>query len=160
MPAWLDNIMSPLNAAGDTLQKLIETRDLIKFGDDLRKLLAEVLAAQRGALTAQANEAMLLERIRELEKEISRFETWEREKARYERRNVGYGAFAYVLKKSERGTEAPHWACTNCYEHGKIVTLQYGRPKRQEKGLDRWFCPSCDNQIEPGKAVIEWPEDD
>lgn len=86
MGSWLDSIMSPLSAAGDTLQKLIETRDLIKFGDTFRKLLAEVLAAQRGALTAQANEAVLLERIRELEKEIGRFETWEREKQRYERR--------------------------------------------------------------------------
>ena len=28
MAAWLDSIMSPLNAAGEGLQKLIETRDL------------------------------------------------------------------------------------------------------------------------------------
>lgn len=157
MPAWLDNIMSPLNSAGDTLQKLIETRDLVKFGDEFRKLLAEVISAQRGALTAQMSEATLLERIRELEKEIARFETWEREKGRYERRNVGYSAFAYVLKKPERGTKTPHWACTHCYEHGKIITLQYGHV---EKGrAPQWFCPSCKNEIDPGKAIIEWPND-
>lgn len=54
MPAWLDGIMSPLNAAGQGIEKLIETRDLVKFGDELRKLYADILAAQRGAMTAQA----------------------------------------------------------------------------------------------------------
>lgn len=152
MPAWLDSIMSPLNAAGQTLEKLIETRDLVKFGDTFRKLLAEVLSAQRGALTANANELALLQRIGELEKEITRFETWEREKTRYERRNVGYSAFAYVLKKSERGTETPHWTCTNCYENGKIKTLQFGMPRGVKSGPDKWFCPACENQIEPGKG--------
>lgn len=158
MPAWLDSIMSPLNAAGDTLQKLIETRDLIKFGDDFRKLLAEVIAAQRGALTAQANEATLLDRIRDLEEEVTRFETWQAEKARYERRNVGYSAFAYVLKKAERGTETPHWACTHCYENGKIVTLQYGRFEKRTGPF--WRCPACHNDIDTGKATIQWPQDD
>ena len=56
MPAWLDNIMSPLNAAGDTLQKLIEVRDLAKFGDTFRKMHGEVLAAMQGAVAAQTRE--------------------------------------------------------------------------------------------------------
>jgi rubrerythrin len=158
MAAWLDAIMSPLNAAGQTLEKLIETRDLVKFGDTFRKLFAEILAAQKGALVAQQREAELLNRIGALEKEVTRFETWEREKQRYELRNVGYGAYAYVLKKAERGTETPHWACTKCYEDGKIRTLQYGR---FEKGIGAyWRCPDCKNSIDTGKANANWPNDD
>lgn len=159
MPAWLDSIMSPLNTAGQTIEKLIETRDLVKFGDTFRKLLAEILSAQRGALTAQTNEAALLERISKLEKEIGRFETWEREKARHERRNIGWGAFAYVLKKTERGTETPHWICTTCFERDqKAITLQYGSPKRGE-GFT-WFCPSCKTAIRVGTSTAKWPDDD
>jgi hypothetical protein len=89
MPTWSDAIMAPLKTAGETIEKLIETRDLLKFGDDLRKLLTEVIAAHRGTLLANTRELELLDRIRNLEKEISRFETWERESKRYERRNVG-----------------------------------------------------------------------
>jgi hypothetical protein len=66
--------MSPLNAAGQGIEKLIETRDLIKFGDELRKLHAEILAAQRGAMTAQTNEAGLLEQVRELKKRVTDLE--------------------------------------------------------------------------------------
>ena len=84
MAAWLHTITSPLNAASQAVQKLIETRDLVKFGDTFRELLAEIIAAQQGALAANLREAALLERIGNLEKEVTRFETWEREKQRYQ----------------------------------------------------------------------------
>ncbi len=160
MAAWLDAITTPLSAASDGVQKLIEMRDLIKFGDALGKLQAQILSAQQGALAGYTRELSLLEEIGALKKRVTDLEAWDRQKQRYERRNIGYGAFAYVLKKSERGSEEPHWACTNCYEHGKIITLQDGKPRRVERGHDRWFCPSCDNQIEPGKSNAEWPADD
>jgi rubrerythrin len=156
MAAWLDSIMSPLNAAGHGIEKLIKTRDFVKFGDELRKLHAEILAAQRGAMTAQTNEVALLEEVGKLKKRVAELEAWDSERRRYERRNVGLGAFAYVLKKTERNKEEPHWACTNCYEHGKIITLQLGRPK---VGPSRWFCPTCKNEIDPNNGTIEWPKD-
>jgi hypothetical protein len=70
MAAWLDAIMSPLNAAGEGIQKLIETRDLVKFGDALGKVYAQVLTAQQGALAAQARETALSEEVRELKKRV------------------------------------------------------------------------------------------
>jgi rubrerythrin len=157
MPAWLDAITSPLSAASEGVQKLIEMRDLIKFGDALGKLQAQILSAQQGALAGYARELALLEEIGTLKTRVTDLEAWSTQKQRYERRNVGYTAFAYVLKKSERGTETPHWACTNCYEHGKIVTLQYGRLK--DKGPPVWRCPSCKNEIDPGVATADWPQD-
>jgi hypothetical protein len=71
-----------------------------------------VLDLQRVILTAQEEQSKLLDRIRELEKELGRFETWEREKQRYELKQIGFGAFAYMLKESERGTEPATWICT------------------------------------------------
>jgi hypothetical protein len=158
MPAWLEAITSPLSAASDGTQKLIEMRDLIKFGDALGKLQAQILSAQQGALAGYARELSLLEEIGGLKKRVADLEAWERDKGRYERKNVGFGAYAYVLKKPERGSETPHWACTNCYEHGKIVTLQYGRLK--DRGPPTWRCPSCKNEIDPGVANANWPQDD
>ena len=157
MPAWLDAITSPLSAASEGIQKLIEIRDLIKFGDALGKLQAQILSAQQGALAAYTRELELLEEIGALKKHVADLEAWDSQKNRYERRNVGYSAFAYVLKKPERGSETPHWACTNCYEHGKIITLQYGRLKKGSPPV--WMCPSCEKEIDTGKAIIQWPSD-
>jgi hypothetical protein len=107
MATWLESIMSPLNAAGQGIEKLIETRDLVKFGDALRKLYAEVLAAQRGAMTAQANESMLLEQIGALKKRVADLEAWEAEKARYELIALAPNIMAYSIKEATRGTEPP-----------------------------------------------------
>lgn len=153
MAAWLDAIMSPLNAAGEALQKLIETRDLIKFGDAFRKLQAEILAAQRGALTAQTNEATLLERIRELEKEITRFETWENEKSRYEMKALRRDTFVMMLKPDARGSQPPHWLCTGCYNNGKQGTFQWTRDVAMGRRVYR--CDTCQNTIAPG-AEPQW----
>jgi hypothetical protein len=157
MPAWLDAITSPLKAASESVQKLIEIRDLIKFGDALGKLQAQILAAQQGALAAYERELTLLARVSQLEKEVASFDTWKREKQRYERKHLGWGAFAYMLKKAERGHEAPHWVCTNCYEHRHIATMQFGLLKGVEEMT--WFCPSCKNTIRPSSATNQWIDD-
>lgn len=149
MAAWLDSIMSPLNAAGEGLQKLIETRDLIKFGDTFRKLLAEVIAAQRGALTANANELTLLEHIRELEEKVRNFETWNAQKERYELKALRPGVFAYMLKPTERGSEPPHWACVSCYNGRKISPFQWTADT--SRGFRAYRCsdPKCASEIAP-----------
>jgi hypothetical protein len=140
MSAWLDAIMSPLNAAGQGLEKLIETRDLVKFGDELRKLHAEILAAQRGTMTAQANEATLLEQVRELKKRVTDLEAWEREKERFALIALAPNVVAYSVKEAARGAEPPHLICANCYNGGKksflnqIVSGAY---------LDRYKCNAC-----------------
>lgn len=150
MAAWLDSIMSPLNAAGEGLQKLIDTRDLIKFGDDFRKLYAEVLAAQRGALTAQANESALLEQIGELKKEIAHFETWDDEKTRYELKEFGRGAFAYSLRQDAANGEPIHQICPTCYSNRRKSILQIvpGNNARTALGIRPVHrCPVCKTEV-------------
>ena len=130
----------------------------LKGMDDTVKRNAAVSDLWEQITSVQARYTAALERVHDLEKELARFETWEREKQRYERKNVGFGAFAYVLKESERGAETPHWVCTNCFESGKIKTLQYGR---FEKGTGAyWRCPDCKNDIDPGVANAKWPAND
>jgi NTP pyrophosphatase (non-canonical NTP hydrolase) len=119
MPAWLDAIMSPLNAAGEGIQKLIEVRDLAKFGDALGKLYAQVLSAQQGALAAQARESTLAEEIGELKKKVRDLEAWDAEKQRYELVALAPSVMAYAIKHGMENNEAPHYICANCYQQGK-----------------------------------------
>jgi hypothetical protein len=53
MSAWIDAITSPLKAASETVQGLVQVRDQIKFGDEVIKLQTQILAAQQGASSAQ-----------------------------------------------------------------------------------------------------------
>lgn len=125
----------------------------LKNIDDAARLNTAVIELQEKIITAQSAQATLIERIGELEKEIASFEKWDGEKQRYELKNVGWGAFAYMLKPNERGATPPHWICTNCYEHDQAVTLQLMFHVNRGQV---WTCPSCKNQIGPGKDVIEW----
>lgn len=149
MPAWLDGIMSPLNAAGQGIEKLMETRDLIKFGDELRKLHAEILAAQRGAMTAQANEAALLEEIRTLKKRVADLETWETEKQRYELVALAPNVMAYSVKAAARGTEPPHYICANCYNSGRKSFLNQVTHNAR---LDQFHCINCSERLTINKS--------
>jgi hypothetical protein len=139
--------ISALKAAFDMAKAL---KDI----DNAATRNAAVIELQEKILTAQEHQSALIQHVRNLEKEVADFKAWDAEKARYERKNVGYGAFAYMLKPDARGTETPHWACTNCYENGKIKTLQYGNLKKGE-GLT-WFCPQCHNTIRPHVSEITW----
>jgi rubrerythrin len=130
----------------------------LKDIDNATSRNAAVIELQEKILAAREAQSALLDRVGTLEKEVARFETWEREKQRYELKSLGWGAFARMLKKTERGTEPPHWICTNCYEHGHIATLQHGHLKKGE-GLT-WFCPACKNTIYPSYSTIKWIDDD
>ena len=149
MPTWLDGIMSPLNAAGQGIEKLIETRDLIKFGDALRKLHAEILAAQRGAMTAQANEAALLDEVGQLKKRVTDLEAWDREKARYELMALAPNVMAYSVKADARGSEPPHYICANCYNVGRKSFLNH---VVQARSFDRYKCGNCDEGLTVNKG--------
>jgi rubrerythrin len=114
---------------------------------------AVAIELQEKILAAQAAQSGLVERVRELEKEVAHLETWEGEKLRYDLKNVGFSAYAYMLKPTERGVTPPHWVCTNCYEHKHIAIMQYGRIA---KVGSVWRCPSCKNEIDPGVATAKW----
>ena len=138
--AWFDAVVSPLKTAGETLQKLIELRDLAKFGKPLGELYAQVISAQQGAVAAQTEQFALLERVRQLEKQIADMDTWNCEKQKYELKEVYSGAFAYALKDRGEGTEPPHWICAACYQKGQKRIIQKGAA---DLGLWLYVCPSC-----------------
>jgi|HubBroStandDraft_6_1064221.scaffolds.fasta_scaffold138185_2 hypothetical protein len=128
----------------------------LKDIDDATRRNAAVIELQEKILTAQVAQSALLERIGELEKEVAHFETWDRDKERYELKDFGWGAFALMLKPEERGAKPPHWICTNCYEHKHIATLQ--NVMKAGKGMT-WTWPSCKNTINPSVGSPDWMEE-
>lgn len=155
MPTWLEAITSPLNAATESIQKLMEVRDLAKFGDTLRKLHGEIVAAQASANLGYQREAALLKQIDQLEKEVTKFERWNEEKKRYEPKSLSGRAFVHMLKKDARGVESPHWVCTHCYGNGRAEVLQYVGIVAGKSG-HRWGCPMCPTEILPNENEPRW----
>jgi Zn finger protein HypA/HybF involved in hydrogenase expression len=102
---------------------------------------AAVIELQEKIFAAQSQQKALIERVRELEKRVTEFETWESEKQRYQLTDFGGGTFAYVLKPEMSGTEPPHRICAACYQKGHKSVLQ--RKRENSLGQERYACPEC-----------------
>lgn len=141
MTSWIDSITNPLKAAGETAQKLIELRDTAKFGDALIELQAQIIAAQQGALAAQAREAAMSDEIRSLKERMAELEAWDTEKQRYQLTDFGGGTFAYVLKPDMSSGEPSHRICAACYQEGRKSILQFKLQTGYHQ--DKYNCPAC-----------------
>jgi hypothetical protein len=109
------------------------------------ELTREIMAAQSYAMEAVAAQSTLLERIRHLEEEKAKLETWNTEKQRYELKDLYRGFFAYILKPGMENGEDQHALCTNCYNKGfKSVIQTSGHIIAHDHF---WFCPSCNAKI-------------
>ena len=113
--------------------------------DDKIKRNAAVSDLWEQITSMQSRYTAAIEQVDTLKKELTRFETWDAEKKRYELIDLSKGFFAYVLKKGQEEGEQPHAACTNCYARGFKSVLHLNSPKDLR---DRtWFCPACKTQI-------------
>jgi hypothetical protein len=108
-----------------------------------------VIELQKEILGAQVAQAALVERVSYLEKEMTRFETWDAEKQRYELKQVAPGAFAYSVKPGARGAEPAHWICAACYQNRKKFVLQEMPMRVPQAGglVSLWACPACSAKI-------------
>jgi hypothetical protein len=110
-----------------------------------------VIELQEQILSAQAAQTALLDRVRELEEKVAGFEKWDTEKDKYELKDLGRGALAYMLKPPARGTEPPHVICPNCYENRKRAILQGAGTNN---GIPRYHCLSCKSDILTGRQFM------
>jgi hypothetical protein len=130
---------------------MYDTAKALKDINDAAVRNSVVIELQEKILSAREAQAALLDRVRDLEKEMASFEAWETEKKRYELKDLGWGALAYMLKPDTRGAEPPHWACTNCYGNRRISIVQYTIKKGE--GM-RYCCPACSAIINPSTDAL------
>jgi rubrerythrin len=144
-----------LKTAADIAKGFLSLKETAAIQGKVIELQGHILAAQSSALAGQSDQLSLLEEVRSLKAKMAELEAWDTEKKRYDLKNAGYSALVYVLKEEERGSTPPHWVCTNCYERGHAVILQYVMVMKRG---NVWTCPSCKNTIEPGVSLVKWPD--
>ncbi len=92
--ADISSALGALQKASDILKGWASLRTDKERSAKLIELNGQILSAQTSAIQANAAQAALIEQISDLKEDIARFETWDREKQRYELRHIGDGAFA------------------------------------------------------------------
>ena len=116
--------LSSLKAAKDIAESMIGLRDTSAFQGKLIEFQSKLIDANNAAFAAQDERTSLLDRIRQLEKEVADFKAWEAEKQRYELVALAPNVTAFAVKETMRGTEPPHYLCANCFQKGKKSFLQ------------------------------------
>jgi hypothetical protein len=140
--------LSSLKAAKDIAEAMVSLRDTAAFQSKLIEFQGKLIDANNAAFAAQDERTALLERIRELEKQVADLKAWETEKQRYQLQEISPGASAHVLKKEAQGTEPIHWLCANCYNNGKKSILQRGQEDLDgSRRIPGWDCPTCHAKI-------------
>jgi hypothetical protein len=130
-----------LKTAGDIAKALLDLKVAADVQAKVIELNRMILTAQSDAMTAQATQIELLERVRELEGELKGLEDWEAEKQRYGLMRDNGGCMIYSLKQSfvDAGEE-PHALCPHCYENDKKSFLQPAPEGVRQQGH---HCPKC-----------------
>lgn len=133
-----------LKAAADIAKGLSELKSATEFQSKAIDLQREILAAQSSALTAQSEQFSMLEKIRELEREVARVTAWDQVKQRYELHEPTPGTFVYALKAENKGAQPSHWICAHCYNDGAASILQL---KTAGVSNDHYLCPKCKTEF-------------
>lgn len=121
----------------------------MKDMDDTVKRNAAVADLWEQIISAQTRYTAAVEQVDELKAQLTRFETWESEKTRYELKQLYRGPFAYILKDGQENNEDPHALCTNCYQQRFKSPLQSSGHIIVHDHY--WHCPNCKM-----KAVSQW----
>ncbi|MFN7191784.1 MAG: hypothetical protein ACK5U4_10160 [Rhodospirillales bacterium] len=100
------------------LKNAFDIAKAIKGMSDAATINAAVIDLQGQILAAQADQFTLLEQKRALEEKVTKLETWNTEKQRYELKAIRDGApvFAYALKEATAAGEPLHFICPDCYQ--------------------------------------------
>jgi hypothetical protein len=124
MYAEIKSAVESVKIISDVLRASKDLRNYNELASAVSELNTKLLAATTAALASKENEVSLQERIRLLEQENMKFKNWEAEAKSYTLKQVGNGIFAYVYTPAVLGSKPRHWACTKCFEDGKVYTLQ------------------------------------
>jgi len=135
-----------LKTASDIAQAMVGVRDTALLQSKIIELQQVILSAQSSGIAAQSEQFTLLDRIRNLEEEVTRMETWNAEKDRYKLHEVRDGLFTYILKDEEEAAEPSHQLCANCFNtQNKKSILQ-----RETQAVGRaqtLVCLNCNSEI-------------
>lgn len=150
-------LSSSLKASSDIAKAMIGIRDGMLIREKAIELTSVIMSAQSGAMAAHAAQAELIERVRDLEKQIVELEDWEREKARYQLAEVAPGVFAYEAKPEMLAGEPSHRICAGCYQSRSKRILQSVSRSSGRGTTDYLRCDGCSAEIPIAFRPIKYP---
>jgi superfamily II helicase len=100
--------------------------------------------ANNALIAAQEERSAMLERIGQLEKEVTRLEAWEAKKDQYELVSIASNVVAYAQKKAISGSTPPHYLCANCFAKEQVSYLQQ---HIHGDSVDKYVCNSCKEEL-------------
>jgi DNA-directed RNA polymerase subunit RPC12/RpoP len=137
----ISGAISGLKGAADIAKSMIGLRDATVIQGKVVELQSAILAAQTSALAAQSEQFALIEQIRALKEEIARAKAWEREKEKYELKELHPRSLAYAIKPDAQGSQPNHYLCANCFEQGEKRILQ-------DDTYIHIACPHCKTRVQ------------
>ena len=144
----IGGMIQSLNAATQISKALLGIRDAALIREKVVELNGEIISAQSSALAAQTDQFALLDRIRQLEKQVTDLEAWNAEAQTYELKDISNegmsGNLAYAPKAGTHTSEPPHLLCANCYEEGHKSFLQ---TELRLGGSDVRACHRCGSDL-------------
>ena len=152
--AALAGLASSLKSIGEITKAMVGIRDGAMLQAKAIELNGIILAAQQSALEANIAQAELAQRVRDLEAQIAKMESWNAEKERYALTEIGAGGFAYLVKPSVQGREPPHCICSDCYQRGQKSILQL---TRNTFGAVTLKCPRCKTEVNASEDHPNYP---
>lgn len=132
---YLPQAMSSLAAASNITKAMLELRDFQQLNSKVIELQQVIISAQQQVLSGQGEQTTLAAKIQELENECVRLKDWSAERARYTRREIGEGVFAYVANNSVCTLQSAHKLCCNCFDKAIPSTLQQSSEPQRMLGL-------------------------
>lgn len=125
--------LAELLKAANGLSNYVE---LLTAVNTVQEKLSQALVSN---LDSAEKQAALSDRVRELEKQITEVENWERQMQRYYLFEFPTKALAHAIKQGMEQGEPLHYLCTACVDKKQKSTLQpHGR---------LLFCPACKTNI-------------
>jgi hypothetical protein len=105
----------------------------------------KIIDAQHRIFEANAAQSELVERIRQLEGQITRMKDWDAQKQRYRLATPFPGCMVYALQKSMSDGQPAHYLCTACFQNGQPSILQSkeGRSTKEGHVHSSFSCPAC-----------------
>lgn len=131
---------------------MADTAKALKEINDAAVRNSAIIELQQDILTAREQQTALVNKVEELEHQLARFETWDEEKTRYAMREIGRGAFAYVVKSEAANGQPLHAICPACYERRtKSVLQSNGEPQWTKHS---WDCPNCKAHVKATQSAL------
>lgn len=143
----IQGMVSSLQSVTEIAKTIVGLHNSSAIKAKVGELQSAVLSAQQSAMSAYSAHSTLVERVRELERQVTEMEAWETEKQRYELHQLPPGTYLYRIKPEMQGSEPMHYICANCYQSRQKSILQGGG---LSDGQETFECVRCKSRFTAG----------